>query len=133
LVAKADYQRVPTGKSMHVLAIPQEERGPPERRVAERRPAAMRGVLRHFKRGAEFIDLVDIPTHGRGSTSRWPFEAGTRVFLGLGGVEPRPAAVAWHEDRQGGLQFDRALPAALAERLAGVEASIRPGLLRPKS
>jgi PilZ domain len=103
---------------MNVLAIREEEEDPGERRAAERRPAAMRGVLRHFKRGSEFIDLTDISTHGCGFTSRWPFEAGARVFLGLPGIEPWLATVAWHEEGQGGLQFDRPLHAAVAARLA---------------
>lgn len=111
---------------MHVVAIREEEEGPPERRVAERRPAAMRAVLRHFSRGAEFIDLVDVSTHGCGFTSRWPFEAGARVFLGLPGTGPWLATVAWHEDGQGGLQFDQPLRAAVAERFAA-------GALRSKS
>ncbi|HEV2817976.1 MAG TPA: PilZ domain-containing protein [Allosphingosinicella sp.] len=103
---------------MHVLAAREEEKDPRERRVAERRPAATPGVLRHFSRGAEFIDLVDISTHGCGFTSRWPFEAGARVFLGLPGFEPRMATIAWHEQGQGGLRFDRPLRAAVAERFA---------------
>ena len=94
------------------------EKDPRERRAADRRPAATPGVLRHFSRGAEFIDLVDISTHGCRFTSRWPFEAGARVFLGLPGFEPRMATVAWHEQGQGGLRFDRPLRPAVAERFA---------------
>jgi hypothetical protein len=103
---------------MQFLAAREEEQGPCERRAATRRPAAMPGVLRHFARGAEFIDLVDISTHGCGFTSRWPFEAGARVFLGLPGFEPRLATIAWHEGGQGGLRFDRQLRPAAAERFA---------------
>jgi hypothetical protein len=111
---------------MYVLAACEEETRPPERREAERRPTATRGVLRHFRRGAEFIDLNDISTHGCGFTSRWPFEAGTRVFLGLPGIGPWMATIAWHEDGQGGLRFDRPLRPAVAERFAA-------GLPRSKS
>ena len=119
---------------MHILSIREEEKGPRERRVAERLQARTRGVLRHFKRGAEFVDLVDISTHGCGFASRWPFEAGARVFLGLPGIEPWMATVAWYEEGQGGLQFDRPLHAAVAERYAaGVEASLRRDLPRSKS
>jgi hypothetical protein len=103
---------------MQILARWEEETGPAERRAAERRPAATRAVLRHFTRGAEFIDLVDVSTHGCGFTSRWPFEAGARVFLGLPGTGPWLATVAWHEDGQGGLTFDRPLRPAVAERFA---------------
>jgi PilZ domain len=106
---------------MQILAICEEEQGPRERRVAERRPAATRAVLRHFARGAEFIDLNDISTHGCGFTSRWPFEAGARVFLGLPGTGPWLATVAWHEDGQGGLRFDRPLRPAVAERFAACQ------------
>ena len=111
---------------MQILAICEPENGPRERRVAERRPAATRGVLRHFSRGAEFIDLVDISTHGCGFISRWPFEAGARVFLGLPGVGPCLATIAWHEDGQGGLAFDHPLRARVADRFAA-------GVLRSKS
>jgi PilZ domain len=109
---------------MRILAVREQEKGPRERRIAERRPAAMRGVLRHFKRGSEFIDLVDISTHGCGFSSRWPFEVGARVFLGLPGIEPWMATVAWYEEGQGGLQFDRPLHAAVAGRFAaGIDAA----------
>jgi PilZ domain-containing protein len=111
---------------MQILAACEEERGRPERRRVGRRPTAMRAVLRHFARGAEFIDLNDISTHGCGFTSRWPFEPGARVFLGLPGTGPWLATVAWHEDGQGGLQFDRPLRAPVAERVAA-------GLPRSKS
>jgi PilZ domain-containing protein len=103
---------------MHVLEIREEEQGLPERRAVERRPAAIRGVLRHFSRGAEFVDLNDISTHGCGFSSRWPYEPGARVFLGLPGTGPWLATVAWHEHGQGGLAFDEPLRAAVAERLA---------------
>lgn len=89
-----------------------------ERRAAQRRPAATPGVLRHFARGAEFVDLVDISTHGCGFTSRWPYEAGARVFLGVPGTEPWRATIAWHAEGQGGLHFDRPLRPAVADRLA---------------
>jgi hypothetical protein len=103
---------------MHILTISEEETGPAERRAVERRPATIRGVLRHFSRGAEFIDLNDISTHGCGFSSRWPYEPGARVFLGLPGTGPWLATVAWHEDGQGGLSFDQPLRAAVAQRLA---------------
>ena len=105
-------------EKMQFLAISEEERDKRERRAATRLPAATPGVLRHFRRGAEFIDLVDISTHGCGFTSRWPFEAGARVFLGLPGFEPRLATVAWHDRGKGGLRFDRPLRPAAAERFA---------------
>jgi PilZ domain-containing protein len=103
---------------MQILAACEEEQGRPERRLAERRPTATRAVLRHFARGAEFIDLNDISTDGCGFSSRWPFEAGARVFLGLPGVGPWLATIAWHEDGQGGLEFDHPLRAAVADRFA---------------
>ena len=78
----------------------------------------IRGVLRHFRRGAEFIELVDISTDGCGFTSRWPFEIGARVFLGLPGLEPWPGTIVWHEEGQGGVRFDRPLHAAVAKRFA---------------
>src|ERR1044072_9798405 len=93
-------------EKIQLLAIREKEKGPGGRRAATRRPAATPGVLRHFTRGAEFIDLVDISTHGCRFTSRWPFEAGARVFLGLPGFEPRLATIAWHEQGQGGRPLD---------------------------
>ena len=78
----------------------------------------IKGVLRHFKRGAEFIELTDISTEGCGFASRWPFEVGTRVFLGLPGLEPWVGTIAWYAEGQGGMKFDRPLHAAVAQRFA---------------
>jgi hypothetical protein len=103
-----------------------DDDAPSERRHAERRPSVIRAVLRHFKRGAEFIDLTDISTDGCGFTSRWPFEAGTRVFLGLPGLEPWPGTVAWYEEGQGGVRFDRPLHPAVAQRFAAQIAATGP-------
>jgi len=94
-----------------------EEKGL-ERRRAERFPSVIRGVLRHFKRGAEFIELTDISTDGCGFSSRWPFETGTRVFLGLPGLEPWVGSIAWYENGQGGVTFDRPLHPAVVKRFA---------------
>jgi len=89
-----------------------------ERRRVERFPSMIRGVLRHFKRGAEFVDLVDISTEGCGFTSRWPFEVGARVFLGLPNLEPWMGTIVWYEEGQGGVRFDRPLHPAVAQRFA---------------
>jgi hypothetical protein len=102
------------GISVQVVA----EELPAERRGAERLPSAIRGVLRHFKRGAEFVELVDLSTDGCGFTSRWPFEIGARVFLGLPGLETWPGTIVWHKERHGGVRFDRPLHPAVAERFA---------------
>jgi len=101
---------------MAVIAEVEEEEFPSERRSSERFPSMIRGVLRHFKRGAEFIELVDISTEGCGFTSRWPFEVGARVFLGLPGLETWPGTIAWYEERQGGVRFDRPLHPAVVQR-----------------
>ncbi|TMJ20106.1 MAG: PilZ domain-containing protein [Alphaproteobacteria bacterium] len=78
----------------------------------------IRGVLRNFRRGAEFIELVDISAEGCGFTSRWPFEVGARVLLGLPGLEPWPGTIVWHEAGQGGVQFDRPLHPGVVSRFA---------------
>jgi hypothetical protein len=91
---------------------------PAERRRTERFPSMIRGVLRNFRRGAEFIELLDISAEGCGFTSRWPFEVGARVSLGLPGLEPWPGIVVWYEEKQGGIHFDRPLHPAVAKRFA---------------
>ena len=78
----------------------------------------IRGVLRHFRRGAEFIELTDISTDGCGFSSRWPFEVGARVLLGLPGLETWPGTVVWYDEKQGGVSFDRPLHPAVAQRFA---------------
>lgn len=97
-----------------------------DRRKAQRFPSMIRGVLRHFKRGAEFIELVDISTDGCGFTSRWPFGVGERVFLGLPGLEPWVGIVVWYEEGQGGVQFERPLHPAVAQRFAAQIAAAGP-------
>jgi hypothetical protein len=95
-----------------------DEDAPRERRRARRFPSMIRGVLRHFKRGAEFIELVDISTDGCSFASRWPFEVGGRVFLGLPGLEPWMGTIVWYEEGQGGIRFDRPLHPGVAQRFA---------------
>jgi hypothetical protein len=86
----------------------------------------IRGVLRHFRRGAEFIDLIDISTEGCGFASRLPFELGARVLLGLPGLDPWPGTVVWYEEGQGGVRFDRPLDPAVAQRFAAQIADTGP-------
>jgi hypothetical protein len=90
----------------------------------------IRGVLRHFKRGAEFVDLIDISADGCRFASRWQFEAGARVSLGLPGLDPWPGAIAWYEEGEGAVRFDRPLDAALAERFAAQIAESGPSRAR---
>ena len=101
---------------------------PVERRGAERLPSAIRGILRHFKGGVEDIHVLDISPEGCGFSSRWPFEVGARVFLGLPGLETWPGSVVWYHEGQGGVCFDRPLYAPVAQRFAAQIAKAGPEL-----
>ena len=89
-----------------------------ESRSAPRRRANQMASLRQRKAPPEMIQVMDISRTGCGFRSRWPFMAGTRVWLGLPGLETWPATIAWYEDGKGGLEFDRALHPLVAERFA---------------
>ena len=96
-----------------------------ERRDAVRRPSQALATLRQRNRPNELIHLTDISALGCGFRLRWPLPAGTRVWLGLPGLETWPATVAWCRNGQGGLRFDRPLHPLVAERFA---AEAGPGL-----
>jgi PilZ domain len=88
------------------------------RRGARRHRAAEKGLLSQIKLPPEPIAIINISTHGCGFESRWPFQAGTRVWLQLPGLEKWLAKVAWWDDGRGGLEFDQPLHPAVAERFA---------------
>jgi hypothetical protein len=89
-----------------------------ESRGAPRRRANQMASLRQRKAPPEMIQVMDISPTGCGFRSRWPFMAGTRVWLSLPGLETWPATIAWHEDGKGGLEFDKPLHPLVAERFA---------------
>ena len=87
-------------------------------RNAKRHDAATRGTLSQLRLPPEPIEIVNISTHGCGFKSRWPFQAGSRVWLALPGLERWMAVVAWWDDGIGGLQFELPLHPAVAKRFA---------------
>ena len=87
-------------------------------RGAPRRPANLMASLRQRKAPPEMIQVMDISPVGCGFRSRWPFLAGTRVWLSLPGLETWPATVVWYADGRGGLQFENPLHPLVAERFA---------------
>lgn len=89
-----------------------ESRGTPRRRTNQM------ASLRQRKAQPEMIQVVDISPAGCGFRSRWPFLAGTRVWLSLPGLETWPATIAWYEDGKGGLEFDKPLHPLVAQRYA---------------
>ncbi len=89
-----------------------------ESRSTPRRRANLMASLRQMKASPEMIQVLDISPVGCGFRSRWPFMAGTRVWLSLPGLETWPATVAWYEDGKGGLKFENALHPLVAERYA---------------
>ncbi|WP_395614035.1 PilZ domain-containing protein [Allosphingosinicella sp.] len=89
-----------------------------ESRSAPRRRANQMASLRQRKAPPEMIQVVDISAMGCGFRSRWPFVAGTRVWLSLPGLETWAATIAWYEDGKGGLQFENPLHPLVAERYA---------------
>jgi PilZ domain len=96
------------------------EAGPePERRGGSPRLRANAlAVLRRQREPNEAIQIVDISPEGCGFRSRRQLQVGSRVWLGLPGLETWIATVAWFEDGKGGLRFERPLHPAVAERLA---------------
>lgn len=89
---------------------------PPSRRSATRRAAATSGTLRAPRSQAEPIRLCDMSAEGCGFEARWPFSAGTRVWLRLPGLELWAATVVWFDDGRGGLKFDRPMHPAVVLR-----------------
>jgi hypothetical protein len=88
----------------------------PDGRSAERQRANLMASLRQRKTPPELIHVLDISPAGCGFRSRWPFAAGTRVWLSLPGLETWAATVVWYEEGRGGLQFDNPLHPLVAER-----------------
>jgi hypothetical protein len=93
-----------------------------ESRSTPRRRANQMAALRQRKAQPEMIQVVDISSVGCGFRSRWPFTAGTRVWLSLPGLETWPATIAWYEDGKGGLRFENPLNPLVAERYASEQA-----------
>lgn len=89
-----------------------ESRGTPRRR------ANQMASLRQRQAKPEMIQVLDISEAGCGFRSRWPFMAGTRVWLSLPGLETWPATIAWYDNGNGGLEFDNPLHPLVAERYA---------------
>ena len=88
----------------------QDSRGTP------RRPANLMASLRQRTAPPEMIQVMDISPAGCGFRSRWPFMAGTRVWLSLPGLETWPATIVWYADGKGGLQFENPLHPLVAAR-----------------
>lgn len=89
-----------------------------ERRTTERVRANTMATVRQQKRPNETIHIVDISPEGCCFKTRWPLPIGTRVWLGLPGLETWPATVVWTEDDKGGMQFERPLHPLVAARFA---------------
>lgn len=89
-----------------------------ERRRGRRHRSNMMAIVRQQKRPNETIHIVDISPEGCGFRSRWHVPVGARVWLGLPGLETWAATVAWFDDGQGGLRFERPLHPLVAERFA---------------
>src|SRR5207237_3382316 len=92
----------------------------PVRHAATRQRANLMASLRPRKQPPELIQVLDISPSGCGFRSRWPFAAGTRVWLSLPGLETWSATVIWYEDGRGGLQFENPLHPLVAERFAAM-------------
>ena len=90
----------------------------PDKRSTPRRRANVMASLRQQKASPEMIQVLDISPVGCGFRSRWPFLAGTRVWLSLPGLETWPATVAWYANGVGGLKFEKPLHPLVAERFA---------------
>jgi hypothetical protein len=89
-----------------------------ERRGGPRIRANAIAMMRRQKESNEAIQIVDISPEGCGFRSGRPVAIGSRVWLGLPGLDTWVATVAWFKDGTGGLRFERPLPPALAARLA---------------
>ncbi len=89
-----------------------------ENRGAPRRRANQMASLRQRKAPPEMIQVLDISPAGCGFRSRWPFLAGTRVWLSLPGLETWAATIVWYDNGNGGLRFDNPLHPLVAERYA---------------
>lgn len=89
-----------------------------EARATERRRANLMASLRQQKKAPELIHILDISPTGCGFRSRWPLFSGTRIWLGLPGLETWPGTVVWFEDGRGGIAFERPLHPMVAERYA---------------
>jgi hypothetical protein len=107
-------------KMMRVSAQVQSEPGE-DKRVAERRASNTMATVRQLKQPNHAIHIVDISPEGCGFRSRWPIASGTRIWLGLPGLETWAARVVWFEDGKGGLHFERPLHPLVAERFAKAE------------
>lgn len=90
----------------------------PDGRSTPRSRANLMASLRQRKAAPEMIQVLDISPAGCGFRSRWPFMAGTRVWLSLPGLETWPATIVWYADGKGGLEFENPLHPLVAARFA---------------
>ena len=100
------------------IAVQLEAVATHDHRGTPRRRTNLMASLRQRKAAPEMIQVLDISPLGCGFRSRWPFAAGTRVWLALPGLETWPATIVWYEDGKGGLQFENPLHPLVAERYA---------------
>jgi hypothetical protein len=75
-------------------------------------------TVRRQKQPNDMVEVLDISATGCRLRSKWHLLPGTRVWLGLPGIETWAATVAWFENGEGGLSFDRPLHPMVAERYA---------------
>ena len=102
---------------MEVFARMEPGVGEPKR-ADQRLRASTVATLRREQESRQTIEIVDIAAGGCGFLSDWQIQPGTRIWLGLPGLESWPATVAWSVNCRGGLKFDRPLHPAIAERFA---------------
>ena len=95
-----------------------------ERRAGRRRPANVMAIMRQQKRPNEAIQILDISAEGCGFRSRRPIAVGTRLWLALPGLETWAATVAWFNNGEGGLSFERPLNPLVAARLASDDEAV---------
>jgi len=94
-----------------------------DQRSSRRHRSNMMAVVRRRKQPNETIHIVDISAEGCGFRSRWPIPVGSRVWLGLPGLETWAAIVVWNEDGKGGLRFERPLHPLVAARFGSAHES----------
>jgi hypothetical protein len=87
-----------------------------QRRFARVQVSIAAGIGRGPERAASPVTVVDLSTHGCGIELDSHVELGARVWLALPGLEPWPSRVAWSQDRRAGLEFDRPMHPAVADR-----------------
>ena len=89
-----------------------------ERRASRRHRSATTATVRRQKQPNDTVEVLDISATGCRLRSKCHLVIGSRVWLGLPGIETWAATVVWFEDGEGGLSFDRPLHPMVAERYA---------------